>query len=662
LADIGENIPFRQALQTYLDGLAGVFAAKSASLSIHTDPAPNILRLPFSLAEHRSPWRSLQFTFAHAPHLLPSDLHLLSRLTGIVDGLLNMALAQEEIQTYATQSAFLALTARLLNERLTVPEMLDLALEQATMLLDAASSSIWLVSDDASQVESAVAFWLHQNPVQPVPIPQGKGVLGYAAQQETPIALDLEEPPSWFDVKYDSTWQKNGRYLLIAPLRYKKLLGFLLLQTNKAPYQSREVLLAQEAAASIALAHANATRFKSLREHSQKQYVLGQMSRDLTNQLEMEPVLNRAVSWLSRLCPSEYSLLWLVDDSQSKLRLAASSGLEQPSAVLDIGQGVIGQTAAAAQSPGTGKQQPTPEDMAWLQTYLHITARNLIAIPIIYQNLAIGVIVLINKIGGDFTKEDEMLLSTASQIAAISIGNANMYTRLLSLIEEREQLHRYAVQTARLAVVGRLTASLAHEINNPMQAIQGALSLALEERHDPEALREYIDLSQEQADRVVQIVGRLRQIYRTGEDALAAVDVNKILQEAIIVSHKELQRHKVHTKMALAAHLPPVWGSASQLRLAFLNLTLIICDANEKQSGEDLLLRSGADADQVWVEWETAVSPAAISSIRHALARDTPKETSFGLMLCLDIIVTHGGELRLLQDAEQLTLRVELPV
>jgi GAF domain-containing protein len=570
--------------------------------------------------------------------------------------------AQEESHAYATQSAFLLLISRLLNEQLALPGLLDLALEQTAMLFNVSVGSIWLTSADGSRLELAAAITPRLLMHRQMESSNNVGLLGWAAQQHKPFALDLQAPPPWFDAEPDEMWMNNGRYLLIIPLYHHKLLGLILLHTNHAPFRKQDILLAEGAAASIAIALSNVTHLESLRRHNEEQQVLNEMSRELTDSLETETVLNRAVSWNERLCPAEYSLLWLVDDSQMQLRLAAATGLDTPDVTLNIGQGIVGRAAASARPAGIAAQQPDLDEKAWLQTHLHLTARNLLAIPVIYQGLAIGVILLINKIQGAFTTEDERLLSTASKMIAIALSNAAIYSRLQTLIDERTRLHQQAVQTARLAVVGRLTASLSHEINNPMQAIQGAMALALEELDDPVALREYIVLSQEQAMRVVQLVARLRQIYRPEGDKPSLVDLNALLQEVVAISHKELQRHKMEVQMELAPHAPSVWASADQLRLAFLNLTLALCDVFGVQDGSRLLLRSGAAEEWVWLEWETAVIPSAITAIQKILTGDTPKESGFGLMLCQDVIVAHGGELRLLQTPDKFTMRVELPV
>jgi nitrogen-specific signal transduction histidine kinase len=254
-----------------------------------------------------------------------------------------------------------------------------------------------------------------------------------------------------------------------------------------------------------------------------------------------------------------------------------------------------------------------------------------------------------------------MLLSTAKEMIAIAIANSRLYTRTVDLMAEREDLHRYAIQSERLATVGRLTASLSHEINNPMQAIKGAMNLALEELSDPESLRDYLELSLVQIDRVVNLVQRMRQIYRPDNSSPALVQANELLQDAIVVARKEMSRQNVKLETNLAAYLAPIWAIANQLHLVFLNMMLNVGMEMGRQQGGRLMIKSEMVSNWVRIEMQTAVSNLPFDEILSAFHGETPRESGLGFSFIRDIVDVHGGAFEALKVDDQAVLRIELP-
>ncbi len=102
-----------------------------------------------------------------------------------------------------------------------------------------------------------------------------------------------------------------------------------------------------------------------------------------------------------------------------------------------------------------------------------------------------------------------------------------------------------SLRLVRLAAIGRLTASLVHEINNPMQTIQGALTLALENPRDAAEVDSYLRVSLQESERVVRIADRIRAIYSPSPHSPQVTDVNRAVEEAAATALKELVRQKV---------------------------------------------------------------------------------------------------------------------
>jgi PAS domain S-box-containing protein len=240
---------------------------------------------------------------------------------------------------------------------------------------------------------------------------------------------------------------------------------------------------------------------------------------------------------------------------------------------------------------------------------------------------------------------------------------------------ERERLYKRIFQTERLATIGRLTSSLSHAISNPMQAIQGALNLALEELENPSELANFLHLSLKESEQVIQLLSRLRYAYLPKAQAVEIFDLNPLLQEAIALARRELKRQSVTLQTNLAPDPPPLTAVAGQLYLVFLSLLLNLSDAIGAAGGGELRLNSYALPQMVQIEFSTNVSvvpdrlgPNRLGPNRLAPVADEPvgvsKEevfTNLGLSFSHDIVVAHNGTMDISQQDGGITCSIELP-
>jgi two-component system NtrC family sensor kinase len=106
---------------------------------------------------------------------------------------------------------------------------------------------------------------------------------------------------------------------------------------------------------------------------------------------------------------------------------------------------------------------------------------------------------------------------------------------LESYAEEVERSQNQLIQAEKMAAVGRLAASLAHEINNPLQAIQNSLHLSLHPGLDEEQRRRFLDMAQNEVARLVQIVRRMLDFYRPSS-SMQVLDINLPVEDALAIA------------------------------------------------------------------------------------------------------------------------------
>jgi len=248
------------------------------------------------------------------------------------------------------------------------------------------------------------------------------------------------------------------------------------------------------------------------------------------------------------------------------------------------------------------------------------------------------------------------IVARATDREAVLAAGANDYL-LLPLLpaEVRARVAAYSnpipgpentppnLKTERLAIVGRLTASLAHELNNPMQTIQGALALALEEINDPQALTQYLQLSQQEAKRVIDLVGQMRQIYHPVSQPPGTGNLNQLLHQAAAVTRQALKRQNVSLRVEPSAGALPVAAPTGEVFLALLRLLLDLSDTLGAAGGGTLHLRSCALPHAAQIELSTQWP--------------LPGAPTFST----GIIAAHGGTLECAQAGEQTVYQIEFP-
>jgi PAS domain S-box-containing protein len=169
------------------------------------------------------------------------------------------------------------------------------------------------------------------------------------------------------------------------------------------------------------------------------------------------------------------------------------------------------------------------------------------------------------------------------EIASIPLrdtsGRTHQVVEVWEDITERVALQTQLVRAEKLAAIGQLAASIAHEVGNPLQAIQGFLSLFLEQCPPDVPNERFLKLAEEEIERIVQVLARLRDLYRPRADVFTSVDVNDLLDGVLLLTGKQLERSHIRVLRELEDNLPRTRGVADQLKQVLLNLVLNAAEA-----------------------------------------------------------------------------------
>jgi two-component system NtrC family sensor kinase len=227
-------------------------------------------------------------------------------------------------------------------------------------------------------------------------------------------------------------------------------------------------------------------------------------------------------------------------------------------------------------------------------------------------------------------------------------GQVTGAVHILHDIAGRKQMEQQLIQSEKLAALGRLAASLAHEINNPLQALRSGLGLLLRGSYDKEKRQQYLQVANREVERLIAIAERMLNFYRPSAERRELTDVNAALDEVLALAGKKLQHSQVTLAQNLDRRLPPVRAVVDQLQQVFLNIVLNALEAMPE--GGELTVASGFDRQrqQVWISCsDTGEGIAAedLSRIFEPLYSTRPQGTGLGLAISYGIIEHHNGRI-----------------
>ncbi|HEV2716363.1 MAG TPA: ATP-binding protein, partial [Terriglobales bacterium] len=244
------------------------------------------------------------------------------------------------------------------------------------------------------------------------------------------------------------------------------------------------------------------------------------------------------------------------------------------------------------------------------------------------------------------------VLSPNGELAQV-VGTMVDVTERRRAEEERERLRQELADLARLnrvSTMGELTASLAHEINQPIGATvtnaQACLRLLDRDQPDCAEAREAALEMVRDARRAAAIIDRVRSLYRKGSSQLELVDVNEVIGEMVLMLNNEANRHSVTIRTELAKNVPGVMADRVQLQQVLMNLMLNGIEAMRDTTGELSIKSQLAEDSQLLISvTDTGVGVPAqnLNRIFDAFFTTKSQGTGLGLAITRSIVESHGG-------------------
>ncbi len=234
-----------------------------------------------------------------------------------------------------------------------------------------------------------------------------------------------------------------------------------------------------------------------------------------------------------------------------------------------------------------------------------------------------------------------------------------------SMVAKLRDAQLQLVQGEKLAATGKLSASIAHEINNPLFGIQGCLERILKRIPKDDSDHRLVSLAMSESQRIARLVSGLRNFHRPSDQTMALVDLLGVLDDVFLINGKYLQQAKVTLNLILPGTLPQIRGTRDQLQMVFVNLVTNAVEA--MPNGGTLTVEARHEPDAVLLRFSDTgkgISPSALPKLFEPFFSTKPevKGVGLGLSISYGIVKRHGGEIRVSSEPGNTNFVVVLPL
>ncbi len=552
-----------------------------------------------------------------------------------------------------------------LNPDAVMYQILDLTCQT----LDADSGSILLNNPRTGGLFFAVATRNNVHVLRGTSLAPGQGIAGWVAQHGQSVRVnDVQCDPRWYN-GIDAATGFRTHSLISTPLVYhEKVTGVIEIVNKREGEFTDDDLSLLEAVASIAAsALENARLYMTTRARVEELTLLHEMGLALSSTLDPATVIHVALNQIMRLFRADKVSLFEPEHQTGELR--SVKALFKPALAENLVSGALERRLvewAIEHGPTLVKDiQNDPRFSDCLEQHAGYQARALIMAPLKTLGNAVGAVLVVSSEPNIYTREELYILQTIVATLIVALQNARLYDELKALLEEREQTQAHLIQTEKLAALGRLAASLAHEINNPLQALRSGFRLLATRQPTEEKRQIYLDLLGQEIERLVGIVERVLGFYRPSGRESVATDINAALGETLLLVGKQLEHSRVTVHRRFSTDLPPVEAVADQLKQVFLNIILNALHAMPQ--GGELTVETAWNGEMgevsvAFIDTGVGIAADRIARLFEPSFAVQPDGAGLGLTISYSIVERHGGRIDVASEVGQgSTFTVVLP-
>ena len=610
-------------------------------------------------------WRGQVMGVISANHVQPGMFTLAdAELMGLFADQAAVAIANaqqhQELQRRLQESDAIARISRALNETLDLQRLLTLIVEAAHRILPNVQRAVIHLLDKDGQTLRPAAVSGEGESGHPVIMRPGEGIAGQVIAQGIVINVSntLNEPRYLVTDRASRT-----RSMLVAPVQSgQHRLGTLSVNSVTAQaFSLDDERLLGTLGTQAALAIYNAQLFEDTRRQLDELVLLNIIALVATEAITEDELIKRTTRLIEEtFFPISVGTLLMAADGQY-LIAHESYRHGPPGSRIRLTEGITGRVAA------TGQPWLVP-DVQVEPAYLSIdpNIRSELCVPLKAGNTILGVVNAESERVNAFSETDFRLFTTLAGQLATAIQKLRFFRELEHALKQEKAARAQLVQSEKLAAMGRLVASVAHELNNPLQAIQNALYLVRQEPALSLQAMDDLQVATTESNRMADLINRLRETYRpAASEEFRFESLNAVVVEVQKLIGMHLRQNHIEFRFEGDPNLPYIPAVRDQLKQVLLNLSLNAVEA--MNAGGELFIRTQHDPITNYViltirDTGQGIAPDILQNIFEPFFTTKDTGTGLGLTITYDIIQRHHGRVEISsQPTQGTTFTIWLP-
>ena len=567
-----------------------------------------------------------------------------------------------EVQHRLNESHALAKIGRALSEteRVGTSGVLQLIVDSARELIPQVEKSVihLLESEEQALFAHAVSgFGEDEKEFGRVKMRLGEGVAGQVIREGITINIgDIRTHPDF--IRGESL--PEFRSLMVAPVRSgSRQIGTISVQSSRASaFSMKDAELLNALGIQAAIAIENSNLFENTQQRLKEVGALYRTSRGLAASLDTDELIEEVVKLLHQNFGYYHVQIYLIEPDSRNLVIRHGSGyigdtLVQQGHYLPSGEGIAGHVAETGEPFISNNVDNV---VFFKRSPLLPETQSEIAVPIKIEDRVVGVLDIQQTPPHRLTESDLQLMVAVADQLTVVLQKANLYNNLQTALQQEQTVRSQLIQSERLALVGRLLASVSHELNNPLQAIQNALFLLKEETNLSIQARQDLDVILAEAERMAALIERLRSAYRPMRMMdFQPVELNGLIEDVHALISTHMRQKEIAFEFFPDANLPTISGVADQIRQVVLNLFLNAVE--EMKPGGRLIVQTNLLIPQNEVLFTVkdtgpGIDPEMLSKVFDAFITSKHTGTGLGLTITHDIIQQHHGRIEAANDPQ----------
>jgi len=545
------------------------------------------------------------------------------------------------------------------TERTGTSTVLQLIVDSARELIPRAEQSvIHLLDQEENLLISYAASGFSDNlpGKSGMKMPLGSGVAGQVIQKGEAINIpDVHDDP-----RFLSAVLPPFRSLLVAPIQSgEEQIGTISVQSNSIhAFSSEEVELLKALGAQAAVAIENTQLYEVTEQRLKEMDVLYHISRDTGISFDPGQMFKEVAKLLKQKFKYYKVQIFLLNPSDNQ-KVDFHSSDEDHTEMPEIYQRLDAYASIAGHVARTGEPFLTNDVnqvLFFAQDASHTNIQSELAVPIKIEGQVVGVLDIQHTPPYKLENWDLRLVIAIANQLAINIHEANLYINLQESLKQEQAMRAQLIQSERLALVGRLLASVSHELNNPLQAIQNALFLIKDEIGLSSQGRQDMDIILSETDRMSTLIERLRLVYKPvrGKD-FQPLQINTLVEDISLLISAHMRRKEIKFEFQADPNLALVPGIPDQLIQVLLNIFLNAVEAMPSQGRLFVKTQTLSDEGEIMItikDTGPGIAPEVLPNIFNPFVTSKDNGTGLGLAISHDIVEQHAGRIEATNDPQ----------